>query len=57
MKESVRCIVMDGCVFLNKCPTKVCLAKKKKKKKEKKKRRRKKTEKKAAYGNSHLACE
>ena len=27
VKESERYIVMDGCMFLNKCPTKMCLAK------------------------------
>ena len=52
MKESERYIVMDGCMFLNKCPTKMCLAKKypppppppPKKKKKKKNRRRNDTD-------------
>ena len=36
----------DGGMFLNKCPTKMCLAKKKKKKKKKKERKKKKGKKK-----------
>ena len=32
MRESERYVVVDGCMFLNKSPTKMCLAKKKKKK-------------------------
>ena len=31
VRESERCTVMDGCMFLNKCPTKMGLAKKNKK--------------------------
>ena len=34
---------MDGCIFLNKCPTKMCLAKNKKQKTKNKKKKKKKT--------------
>ena len=42
MKESERYIVMDGCMFLSKCPTKMCLAKRNKEKKRKEKKKKKK---------------